>query len=191
MDLSVIVPIRAGGDPVMTLDSLRDQQVSMEIILVWDRWDNANKARNHGWGLARAPFLLFCDDDIRWKPGALRHMLQTLKDRPEAYVYGAYCLGDKYIQCNRNWDEKYLFRENYISTMSIIRSECFPGFDPELKRLQDWDLWLTMLQQGHTGVYCDMLVFDTAIRDGITNGGIASYREARARLQEKHTALCV
>ena len=49
----------------------------------------------------------------------------------------------------------------YIHTTSLIRREHFPGFDPKLKRMQDWDLWLTMQEKGYKGKWINEVLFKT------------------------------
>jgi len=34
-----------------------------------------------------------------------------------------------------------------------------PGFDEKLKRFQDWDLWLTMAEAGHHGVWLNQFLY--------------------------------
>jgi hypothetical protein len=47
----------------------------------------------------------------------------------------------------------------YIHTTSLIRRDHFVGFDPSLKRFQDWDLWLTMMEKGDHGYYLPEILF--------------------------------
>ena len=49
----------------------------------------------------------------------------------------------------------------YIHTMSLIRANDFPkhGWDENIKKLQDWDLWLTMSSQGKKGIFIDKFLF--------------------------------
>ncbi len=119
----------------------------------------AAQARNRGEREAAAPFVIFCDADITMKPKMLGTMYQALQNNPEkSYAYSAFKFGWKKF---RLWpfEAAKLKQMPFIHTTSLIRREHFPGFDPGLKRFQDWDLYLTMLEQNHTGVFIPEILF--------------------------------
>jgi glycosyltransferase involved in cell wall biosynthesis len=164
-------------------------------VLQWDKnRRGAPWARNEGFRKARTELVLFSDDDILWERGALKLMIDTLDAHPEAsYCYGAYLTNwcdEKvtHLVSYRDFDAPALRADNYISTMAMIRSTTFPGFDESLRRLQDWDLWLTMLDAGHVGVWCKEVVFKTTTSaTGITFGSI-SWEEAAKAVRRKHSS---
>jgi hypothetical protein len=105
--------------------------------------------------------LFFCDADAVLKPRALEKMLYTLESNPTAsYCYSSFLWGRKTFKL---WpfDPEKLKEMPYIHSMSLIRREHFPesGWDESIKKLQDWDLWLTMLENGYYGVYIDEVLF--------------------------------
>lgn len=119
----------------------------------------ATAARNRGARHARGEFVLFCDADIIMKHDMLQEMRNALRAHPEAsYTYSSFIWVKKKFICGE-FDENRLKQMPYIHTTSLIRRNDFPGFDENIKRLQDWDLWLTMLEQGHTGVWIDEVLF--------------------------------
>lgn len=186
--LSIIIPLRTGSHPYTTLQSLRNQTFKdFEIIVSQDEWANANRARNAGYALAAgSQFVLFSDDDITWRPDGIQAMIDALRAHPEAsYSYGSYLMGDR-IQCTEPFDSETLKRRNFISTMTVIRRAYFPGFDDSIERLQDWALWLAMLHRGYVGVHCGRIVFETAVRDGITRGGNVTYENAYQTVRSKY-----
>jgi glycosyltransferase involved in cell wall biosynthesis len=189
--LTIVIPNKEGENPMITLESLYKQEFNdFDVIIVNDQNENANIARNYGFSLVKTNYVLFCDNDIEWMPEAIGIMYQQLEKHPDiSYAYGPYIYKDNAsipIQCCDQWDASKLRRNNYISTMSMIRSDHFPGFDPAIRRFQDWDLWLTMLEQGHYGKNINRLAFCTYMRTGITYGGQIDIDEALRAVMEKH-----
>ncbi len=129
------------------------------ITLINQENKGGNAARNRGAREARGRFLLFCDADVIMRPDMLAKMLASLVAHPEAsYTYASFRFGWKMF---RLWafDAAKLRTMNYIHTTSLIRREHFPGFDEKIRRLQDWDLWLTMLESGRVGVWIPECLF--------------------------------
>lgn len=184
--LSIIIPRRMEEGAELTLKSLATQTFKdFSTIVVPDEGKGASWARNEGFKRVESEYVLFSDNDIDWKPNALEVMMSALRRYPKAsYAYGRYKIGDLVIG-HKLFDPIALLKNNYISTMSIIRSKDFCGFDEKLKRFQDWDLWLTMTKQGKRGVYCNELIFETPLREGISIGGQAMI-EALKAISDKH-----
>lgn len=171
----------------------------------------APTARNTGFAQSTGDLVLFADADLLFVPHALATMAKALEQHPEAsYAYGGFIFGRKTFR-GLPWSSEQLHDINYIHTSSLIRREHFPGFDPAIKRLQDWDLWLTMEEQGHIGVCASAEPLYTVRIDGPSRIGsswlpkifyklpwhamgwapkqIAKYFAARTILQQKHPAL--
>ena len=162
-------------------------------------------ARNRGFRESSGELVLFSDADIIWSKDAFARMAQALEAHPEAaYAYASFKFGWKTF---RAWpfDAERLKRFNYIPTGSLIRRERFPGFDESLKRFQDWDLWLTMLERGDIGVWIPRSLCRVLIkRGGISNwlpkivyrvpwarlgwkpGRVRAYEDAAAVIKRKH-----
>lgn len=187
-ELTIVIPCRETENAETTLLSLsRQSYQDFETIVVPDQGKGSNWARNEGFKSVKSEYVLFSDNDINWKSNALETMMEVLKATPKAsYCYGRYRINNQ-IWCHKAWDPVELKRENYISTMSIIRSKDFPGFDENIKRLQDWDLWLTMLEQGKRGVYCEDLIFETLEKPGISHDNKEiTYLDAILTVRKKH-----
>lgn len=171
----------------------------------------APTARNNGFARSTGEFVLFADADLLFAPHALATMAQALTSHPQAsYAYGGFIFGRKTFR-GLPWSSERLHDINYIHTSSLIRRAHFPGFDPAIKRLQDWDLWLTMEEQGYVGVCASTTPLYTARLDGPSRIGshwvpkffyyfpwhvigwtppaVRKYLAARAVLQQKHPAL--
>lgn len=189
--LTVIIPSRNERPITKTLNSLQRQTFQDFVTVVQPDFGNGgNWARNKGFEACRTEYVLFCDDDIDWMPDGIEAMVDTLDATPDAaYSYGSYqadVRGRLHLISDRQFDPVALRKNNFVSTMSVIRSDLFPGFDENLKRLQDWDLWLTMLEQGHVGKHCGKIIFRTVTDPkGVTFGTIP-WPEAYAAIRKKH-----
>lgn len=169
----------------------------------------SNPARNRGAKEASGEYIIFCDADIIMKPEMLEVMLYTLKKNPQAsYAYSSFKYGWKSFKL---WpfDAEKLKTMPYIHTTSLIRRETFPGFsakggpafgwDESIERLQDWDLWLTMLEQGHKGIWVNKILFKAQGGGTISNWlpsfayklfpllkGVKKYKAAEEIIRKKH-----
>jgi len=136
---------------------------SFKLIYSEEENRGAGAARNKGAELAKGEFIIFCDADVVMQPTMLEIMLKTLKDNPSAsFCYSSFIWGRKKFKLWPFNAEK-LKQMPYITTTSLIKREHFPGFDETLKKFQDWDLWLTMLEQGYAGVWVDQALFKVAV----------------------------
>jgi glycosyltransferase involved in cell wall biosynthesis len=187
--ITIVIPCRKGEDADITLESLSKQtfQDFSVVIVIDSKQQGANWARNRGFQQVRTPYVLFSDNDIEWSEYALEALLIALEDHPHAcYSYGWYELGEKVIG-NQVFRPRTLALGNYISTMSLIKTEDFPGFDESITRLQDWDLWLTLLRQKKVGVYCGVRIFRTnRSKTGITSENNLELEEATKIIMRKH-----
>ncbi len=134
----------------------------------------SNAARNNGLALARGTYVIFCDADVVMRRDMLEKMATLLDAHPEtSYVYSSFRFGWKKFR-SFPFDPQHLKEMNFIHTTSLVRREHLPGFDPALKRFQDWDVWLTMLDQGHIGMYLDEELFRIIDQHG--RRGISQWR---------------
>jgi glycosyltransferase involved in cell wall biosynthesis len=140
-----------------------------EIIV--EDWDGgACEKRNVGAAKSTQPYLIFVDDDSYLYEFALIEMLRALEADPDAmfaYSDARHVMYPDVPYPNGNgirkampWDIESLKRGNYVETMSLMRREAFVGFDPSIKRFQDWDLWLTLASLGHRGTYIPQTLFE-------------------------------
>ena len=130
----------------------------------------APRKRNIGFNKSTQPYIFFCDDDILLPNDYLLKLYNTLiKSINVGYVYTGYkgivlhpeshpMKGNFEIKSNE-FNIDLLKRGNYISTMSLMKREVFPRFDENLRRFQDWDLYLTMLSNGVEGKFVKDLQF--------------------------------
>ena len=149
-----------------------------EIIVVANPSLNAQEKRNAGARAASQPFLFFCDDDVVLRERALEHFINAiLINKSFGFTYSDWSVTVRpgvsypYSPGVRKPDgdiTKRLRYESPICTMSLIRKEAFPGFDEQLRRHQDRDLFLTILENGWgcryvPGVQVEMHQIDDSI----------------------------
>lgn len=150
-------------------------------IIVNDDEGRAPKKRNDGFKKSTQPFLFFCDDDILLPANYLESLYNALQKNPDAgFAYTGYQgivlypeshpMHGNFSIPSVDFNISILRRGNYISTMTLVRRDLFPGFDENLKRLQDWDVWLTVVKNGSRGVLVPNLSFFAYYLDsGITS----------------------
>ena len=95
------------------------------------------------------------------------------KKQDLSFVYSSFNLGKKKMLAKK-FSPIELQNNNYIHTSSLIRREDFPLFDEKLKRFQDWDLWLNMVELGKKGEWIDEYLF-TIISTGIISGWLPKF----------------
>jgi len=133
-----------------------------------------NAARNNGFAASTGDLVIFCDADVVMRSDMLFKMERTLVDHPDASVaYGGFRFGWKAFR-SFPFSIERLRHMNYIHTTSLVRREHFPGFDPSIRRFQDWDVWLTMLEQGRRGIFIDEELF--RVIDRYDRPGISQWR---------------
>lgn len=189
--VSVVIP---------TIDSRRDflfnhclpsvQLADPAQLIVIFGEGNGNEKRNAGARAATQPYLLFVDDDSQISSDILREMVWMLEAHQEASIaYSGYRTILKAHHAKDaypgKWNPDRLRRENYIDTTSLIRRSTFPGFDPAIRRFQDWDLWLTMSTHGARGVYISKTLFDKHVIDENVSAKVPE-NEAREAIVRKH-----
>lgn len=155
----------------------KERVTSAEVRVRWIRQAHAGApaARNRGARETTSEFVLFCDADIELEPHALSRMVATLDAHPEAsYAYSSFRFGWKTFR-GFPFDADRLRRMPYIHTTALIRRTHFPGFDESLARFQDWDLWLTMLEQGHVGIHIPEILFTIRNTRGTMSRWIPSF----------------
>lgn len=125
------------------------------FLFINQKNQGAPAARNRGLLEARGEFLLFCDADAVLRPEMLEKMLSALSAEPAvSYAYSAFYWGKKLFKVGP-FNPENLRTGPCIHTMALIRRADFPanGWDETIKKFQDWDMWLTMLEAGKVGLW--------------------------------------
>ncbi len=158
-DFEIIVVNDGSKDNVAEVAARYKQELALKFSFIEQENQGVCAARNRGARAAKGELIIFCDADLEMRPWMLEKMRAVLAAHHEAsFVYSSFYWGWKLF---RLWpyDAQKLRQMPYIMTTSLMRREHFPGFDVRIKKLNDWDLWLTMLEQGHTGIWIDEPLF--------------------------------
>lgn len=140
----------------------------------------AAAARNRGAREARSDALYFCDADVALATDAVEKLQRALAERQDvSFAYGDHQL-DHHLMRAQPFNMNVLHDHNYISTTSLVRASAFLGFDEQLMRFQDWDLWLRMGEAGHIGVYVPGINF-YSVSGGTMSSWVPSFVVRNAR----------
>jgi glycosyltransferase involved in cell wall biosynthesis len=121
----------------------------------------APKARNAGFEHTKGRYVSFWDADCYAKPEMARMWVETFDLNPDAaFVYSGYEWEGGGFP-SQPFDSYLLQCGNLVATMFPMKREVFPGFDENLKAAQDWDMWLTIVENGGKGVWIEGYGFVT------------------------------
>ena len=162
-DFEVIIVNDGSTDDIEKIWSDYYQKLTtpQRYIFISQPNQGAPAARNRGEREARGEYLFFCDDDAILEPTAFTKMFKALENNPAAsYAYPSFKWGQKSFKVGE-FNAAKLRQMPCIHTMALIRRPDFPkmGWDEKIKKLQDWDLWLTMLEAGKTGIWVPEVLF--------------------------------
>ena len=202
-DLEVIIVNDGSTDnPEKTLTNfLETNQSNFSFYFLNQKNLGAPAARNHGFRESKGDFLFFCDADAILEPTALEVLFNTLmQNQAVSYAYSSFKWGHKIFK-GKPFNANELKIAPYIHTMALIRRSDFPisAWDESIKKFQDWDLWLTMLENNKIGIFVDQILF-TVIPGGTISSWLPSfaykllpflptvkkYNEAKAVICNKH-----
>lgn len=124
-------------------------------------------ARNRGIAAARGDWIAFCDDDDLWSPGKLAAQLAIAEDARVGWVYSGDVNVDDTLRVLSGTPPlsphevmRTLRRRNPLSSGGsnvLVRADLLAaigGFDPDLRRTEDWDLWLRLASTGRPACVC-------------------------------------
>lgn len=212
--LSFVIPVYKKTPEVFEkcLKSLFDMSYkAIEVICVFDGSDTelekvagkyktqkvvvdhggAPKARNEGFKYTSGQYISFWDADCYAKPEMAKRWIEEFETTGADFVYSGYEFLDKAgTVASHPFDPWMLTCGNYIATMFPMKREIFPGFDESLEGAQDWDLWLTISENGKQGSYIAGEGFVTEPPSPKSISGIAwsneNYRKTFDTVKRKH-----
>jgi GT2 family glycosyltransferase len=128
-------------------------------------------ARNRGIAAARGDWVAFCDDDDLWSPDKLTRQLTAADEAGTDWVYAGDVNVDERLHILSGGpppDPEAVMaglpRSNPLASGGsnvVVRSKVLAavgGFDPTLRRTEDWDLWIRIARRGPPAWVCEPLV---------------------------------
>jgi glycosyltransferase involved in cell wall biosynthesis len=196
LPISVVIPHRLDRKEWFQKNCLPQVVKNNPAEIIIEDWEGgACEKRNIGAARASQEYLIFIDDDSLLYDGTLSEMITALEADPGAtfaYSDARHVMypGIPYPNGNgvrkaMDWNLESLRRGNYVETMSLMRREAFIGFDSNIKRFQDWDLWLTLAAKGHRGIYIPKTLYELHHFDVGISASIP-FEESLAAIRKKH-----
>lgn len=155
------------------------------------------ESRNVGIKVAKGDYIAFQDSDDEWLPNKLEKQMGILTTNSDE-VGAIYCNlkregGQKNTIYAPRTVQGYIYREllcaNFITLPSlIIKKQCLEKvglFDPNLPRLQDWDLLLRLSKQ-YEIIYSDEVLLKTYFSKDSITAKSSAYTKALEMILDKY-----
>lgn len=164
--------------------SQKDQRVK---LIRKSKNSGTGDARNKGIQAATGNFISFLDADDLWLPEKLEFQLNFMQKHDLSMCFSSYLLMDeqgirtgKMVEALPVLTYEKLLRSNYVGNLTGIYNVSKTGkiFSPELRKRQDWALWLSILQKtGETKGILKPLAIYRIRRSGISGNktGLLKY----------------
>jgi glycosyltransferase involved in cell wall biosynthesis len=163
-DFEIIIINDASSDDIETrFEKFIEEHTIKQRIFFLNNQKNlgAPASRNKGLENSKGDYVLFCDADATLKPEALEVMVSALDNNNDiAFVYSSFKWGRKLFKLEE-FSLARIQEKPFIHTMSMIRREAIPkgAWDESLKKLQDWDFFLTVSENNKKGMFIDKVLF--------------------------------
>lgn len=120
-----------------------------------DNNSGAGAARNNSIKHAKGRYIAFCDSDDQWKKAKLEKQLAFMQEKACSFSFSSYSIisekgdliGERIAPPEVN--HKIMLKNNYIGCLTAMYDTQKLGkvYMPEIRRRQDWALWLSILKK--------------------------------------------
>ena len=152
------------------IKSLKDKRV--RYFKTEKNCGSDSKPKNIGIKNAKGTYITFLDDDDFYRQDALRILHTYIEETKVDIIYGDYII-DKKAGWSEDFNPIKLQAMNYITMDSVmVKRNCIlsvGGFDEDLKKFKDWNLWIRLQKAGYKFLHIPIIVLDiTAGADTIS-----------------------
>jgi glycosyltransferase involved in cell wall biosynthesis len=157
-DLEVVVVDDGSHDDTAAIAAAADSRVT---VLRNREPTGVSAARNRGIAAARGDWIAFCDDDDLWAPDKLTHQLAAAERTGADWVYAGDVNVDDRLHVLSGGPPPdpaaVMARLSHSNPLAsggsnvVVRSKVLAavgGFDPALRRTEDWDMWIRIGRYG-------------------------------------------
>ncbi len=158
VDLEIVVVDDGSTEDMRTVAAGIDPRI---VVLRHSTPAGVSAARNSGIAQARGEWIAFCDDDDLWAPDKLNAQLAAAGQTGALWVYAGDVNVDAQLQVLSGgpppdpaavmallprWNPLASGGSNVIVRREMLRAA--NGFNPALRRTEDWDLWIRIARTG-------------------------------------------
>lgn len=156
------------------------------------------RARNHAIAEARGKYFLPLDADDRIHPEYLAQAIAILELEADVGFVGCHyrVFGERRGEYRpAAYQLPELLVENVVPIASIVRRSCWEevgGYCAELNSIEDWDLWIGILERGYRAVVLPEVLFEYRVRLGSNLSHMrdpALFEERMRLLYRRHAAI--
>lgn len=186
-----------------TVDYLRNRAgEDSRIRLVAASHSGAAAARNRGIAVAEGEYVAFQDSDDEWAPDFLARLLPHVAGRADVVAFVSHRVrfrdGSTAVVPSAHVErpERAMLYRSVASTQTLLIPTPLlreRGFDPQLRRFQDWDLCLSLIQRGTISFIHEPTVAATLYRleDSISEGSTKLRSASLRRILRRHVRLFI
>jgi glycosyltransferase involved in cell wall biosynthesis len=151
----IIIDDCSNDNGVNIVNSYQEKNDNIKLVQL-SKNSGAAVARNEGIKLAKGRYIAFLDSDDLWHPEKLKKQISFMEKNDYGFTYTNYQkmtesgdLTDVIVESPSKLDYKKALHTNYIGCLTAIYDTEKLGklYMPEIRKRQDYGLWLKILKQ--------------------------------------------
>jgi hypothetical protein len=192
-----VVVVDDGSDPPLRLDATHADGCR---LLRLDRRRGLAGARAAGFAALSTELVALCDGDDVWEAGSLGLRVARVAETGAAACFArSVIVGPDGLETGEVWDVSSalslpeLFERNPLCVSGVVLRRAAVaaagGLDCDLRRCEDWELWLRLLGRGERLVYEPRAVVRYRRRAGALSGDVAGLARDQLAVHARHAGL--